>query len=510
MASDLGEFQIHVPPVMRFFERPLFDGARRREHYVFADARAPLDITSNSEVEFRIPASTNEHIDLKQTYLEIEASFDKIENGIKVGFNPGFFEPLGESGEESSGDGGEEQMTTDKEEEEYDIYKHLKPEAYYKTLFPNFRSTYLAKNADFITPIDSFIHTMWRTVVVKANGVPIYNSNNDQPYRSYINSRLRTEDRDMKMKAYTSLYTRNDGKTLRNQPNPWIAENPGAILRNERIRRRNKIQLADLIHCDFWENATHLLMNGVALDIKLVPASDKFRFQISKDLQEKYRFKIETIQLKVEYITINPDTLQGIEAGLQTSPAIYPFPRTECKILPLHKGIKEYRLPEIFDKQIPVDIVIAMVDRDNFTGDFALDPFYFKRNQIESAAFYLDNVSIPGEPYFFEPENPEDDNINRRGTDECLMHPLRELHRVAGTPYNGFDQNSLGDGNFFICFKTDPTVPADLSIWGSPKSGNTSLCLRFHEPIPSEQELIILARFPALMQIDKNRRVIVK
>lgn len=506
MATQTGDVRIHVPEFMKFFERPKFDAARRRGHHVFVDPRAPLDVTSSTEVEFKIPASTSEHIDFKRTYLMVDMSFDKVVDQTNVSFNDGT-QAVSET-TSMEVDGGDEAKQKEKVLTSAEKANYAE---FYRNNDPSYRESYLSNNADFIVPTDAFIHTMWRNVTFMLNGVPVYSTNNDHPYRAYIDTRLRTKDEDMKTARRRQMYTRDQGPG--NEPNPWKAKNLGGIARHKRIRRRNKVRLSGIIKCDFMEHANHYLMNGVALDIKLVPAADKFRFQVCPDsLQNLFRFKVEKVQMKVQYVTISPDALQGIESGLTTSPAMYPYPRTECKILPLHKGIREYRLPELFDKQIPVDMVLAMVDRDNFTGTFKLNPFFFRRNQLETAAFYLDNVSIPGEPYYFEPEGSDEDqeNLNRRGIDECLLLGLEELHEVAGTTHNGFDEDTWKDGNFLVCFKTDPTVPADMSFWGVPKSGNTSLYLRFHEPLECEQELIILARFPGLLTIDKNRRVVLK
>lgn len=496
MASGgVGEVKIHLPEVMKYFERPKVDTARRRIHYVLVDPRAPLDTTSTSDIEFNVAGSTTEHIDLQESYLGMNLTFTKIsDTGNHLAFNPG----------------SRSTTTTESADENIADLPEMDPDdPFYVKNKALFQEGYLSDDADFIVPADGFLHTMFRNASLSLNGETVYRSNNDQPYRSILALKLRTLKEKRKRAKYRCMYTGDDGDL--DEPNVWKARNQGGLERNERIRRRNKIQLADMIKCDFWENATHYLINGVSMQIHLQQAADEFRLQMTEGLRQNYAIKVEPY-LRICYVTVSPDALQGINSGLQNSPAIYPFPRTDCKIVPIHSSVNEVRLPELFNNQVPSDIVVCMVGRDNFAGDFDLNPFNFKRNQIKNAAFYVDNVSIPGEPYEFEPESSVEDknNLNRRGVDECLLYPLDMLYKVAGTERNGFDQHTLKDGNFLICFKTDPTVPADLSHWGVPKAGNTSLYLRFHEPIQGEQELIILARFPAVLQIDKDRNVEVK
>ena len=346
--------------------------------------------------------------------------------------------------------------------------------------------------------------------------------------------------------------------------------------------------MAGKLAIDFLKDAKLLLMNGVKVDLKLTPASDAFRIKVSpKRFQEQFEYEIKDIRLKVPYVTLAQNALRGVAEVLDKHPIMYPFVRTELKVIPLHKGIRDITFPEPFGKQVPIDIVMAMVDVDAYNGNFELDPFYFNRNHLDYVEFQLDNVPIPEMVIHYQSEtnySDDDDEIdNMEGTgiqhvlgkrsasgnkkrvkrskrlkksappatspetsgdpsaetgakesddddeeedddeievlekdilpenatkyDEWQMRALEMLWNVAGSPKNGFNYKNYRDGRFIVALKTDPTIPASVPYWPVVKLGNTSLTLRFTEPILTEQNLLVLARFPAAVTINKSRQV---
>jgi hypothetical protein len=479
---ETGEVDLKFVEKMHYLERPKVLTGLHRINYVKILPRSPLDVTDTTEVEFRIPATTTDHIDLAEVRLFCEFSLSKRddEGGEELAFNPGTLKPGVAVQDKQIGD-------------------------------IKYKSTMEADNAEIAYVIDDFGETMWSNIRVQLNGTTVYSSNNDQHYRAYMNTRLRTVNEEMEFCEYTKMYNRDDPKTATDSANPFVAKNLPAVKRFMRTNNRQIIQLSSIIRADLLQDVNHFLPNGIEVFISLTPAPNKFRLMATPaSLVELVNLNLANIWLEVPYVTLGTGALKGLDSGLRSSDAMFPFVRSEFKIIPMHKGIREMRCPEIFDRQLPIDLVIAMVPMANFAGAYHLNPFFFLRNKIESAAFYVDNVSIPGEPYVFGEDTLEEPLAGRKGHDETLMVPLLQMYNVAGTHHNGFNLNTYKDGAFFICFNTDPTVPSNVPYWGVPKTGNTSLVLRFKEPIPEEQELLILARFPGLVKASHSRQITVR
>lgn len=483
LSYEPGDVETVVTPVMRYFDRPEVYTGVHRIHNVNIHPRSPLDITDTSDIEFNIPANTSENLDLGAAEVGIELAFLKRD---EIGKSELAF---------AEGTLPEGQSLIEKELGDY--------------TYPN---TLEQADAECVVPIDAFLHTMFENCTLRLNQTTVYNSNNDHHYRSYLDLRVREEDEDMSLNEYKWLYTRENHTRVNDSVNPFIAKNQGACKRFLRIRHRQIIQLRGPVKCDFWKNTKHYLLNGVSVQLILSPAPNKFRLMITpKKLQDKFFLHVSSAYIDIPYVTISPQALKGVASGLESSPAIYPYVRTDFKIIPLHKGIRDIRCPELFDRQLPIDIIFAMVNRDNFIGSYETNPFFFNRNKLEFAAFYLDNVPIPGEPYVMGyPPDALEAASGRKPEDETLMTPLLRMYQVAGTTRNGININTFKDGTFIVGFKTDPSVPAHVPYWGVPKMGNTSLYLRFAEPLKEEQQLLILSRYPALVKIDKDRKVTVR
>jgi len=475
---------------MKFFAKPEVNIGILRAYNVYLDCVSPLDLTSSKDVEFQVPAHTSHFIDMGKMELIMKVQIKK-----KTPDNT-----LGNDFKQGPGDRSIETQ-----------FEDVKFPASF-TAEPNSESQNESDRsaAEFVVPIDCFFQTQWSNLILKLNNEVITSTSQDFGYQSYMEILLRTEEAAMENLTHKWLFTKDSGRKRKTDVHPYRSENRGAVMRSRRVRSRNMVQLGGRIFTDFFKNPELLLLNGVAINLRLTPAEDKFRFNVfPESLNTQFEYKIHSIQLKIPYVTLNEDSLRGCANILNDTPVYYKYVRNDFKYVPLTQGIREIKLPDLFDKRIPIDLVLAMVDAERHYGNFQLDPFFFNRNNVEQVAFYLDNVSIPELPIEFgdSRESVLVENEENFNSDEWAYQALSSLHAVAGTKFNGFNQYTYNDGNFLICLQTDPTVKSTVDLWPVPKIGNTSLYIRFREPIEKQQHLLILARFPAVVTIDKKRTV---
>ena len=487
----------NVVEKMRFFARPEVNVGEFRAYNVYVDPVGALDITDNKDITFNIPAHTSHFIDLAKTeiLMKVQVKKKKTENSDSTKFHRG---------------PGDQTLNASIDEVNF-------PASYIEAADPSSKNPLNKKEAEFVVPIDAFFQTQWSNIEIIMNDTKVCSTSNDFPYQAYMEILLRTEESSKKKLAYEWLYTNNkfsDSATREEKLNvhPYKSKNFGAMKRSRRVHSTNVIQLGGRIFTDFFKDPQLLLLNGVNLSLRLTPAANRFRFNVfPEELNDKFEYVIHKIQMKVSYVVLNDNSVKAISSLLDDSPIYYKYVRNDFKYVPMNNGIRELKLPDLFDRRVPIDLVLAMVDVENHYGSFQKDPFYFKRNNIELAAFYQDNVAIPEEALEFGEEGQflKEFSEEDQNDDEWAYRALKSLHEVAGTYDNDFDQYNYRDGNFLICLKTDPTVTSQVDLWPLPKTGNTSLFLRFREPIQGQQHLLILARFPALVTIDKKRKVVV-
>lgn len=443
MAASKGDLKMTVPEGMNYFGKRQVNTGEQWEYSVPVEPRT-LDFDPNRELEFFVSGATPDHINLAKSTFNIRFRVRKQNKDHNFVVNPD------------------------------------NPEA---------------DEVEYAVPIDGFFHTMWKKIVLKLNN-EIVSESREHAYRAYIELMTTLDDSKLPEAKDNLLYTRNSGDDVDASANPYISKNKGAQERWKVVKDKEWVTLSGPLLLDFWNQGT-LIPGGVDLHIFMTPNFDKFRFQAThKDaMKEDLFLDIEHCYLELVYKTMTPAALRGLETSWNNHPMTMPFTRTEVNILQLRPGIREIRIPDLYSRQTPSRLVLAMVKQEAYVGDFSLDPFNFVHNDIETASFGIDNILIPSRPYEFDIERDAKGSVQRA---------LDELRRFCGHKEVGIDKSNYTKGKFLLVFNTDPTVNRDLGYWGMKRSGNTKLHLTFRNPIHDEHNLILIATFPAEVKIDKN------
>ncbi len=440
--ARVGKMKMRVPGGMKYFDKREVNTGEQWEYNVFVEPRT-LDFSPDRELEFFVSGNTTDQLNLAKSTFNIKFKVRKR--------NP---EHNFATAAEATGDA-----------------------------------------AEYAIPIDGFFHTMWKTIVLKLNNEIVSNSK-EHPYRAYLDLLTSIDASQLHETGDNWMYTSNTG-TPDETANPYASGNACAVKRWDMVKDKESVTLSGPLLIDFWNQPT-LILGGVDFQLFMTPAFDKFRFQTTHKatLKDELYLDIEHCYLELWYKTITPPALKGISAALQHTPASYPYTRTEVTVLQLRRGVQETRLVDLFSRQIPARLLMVMVKQDAYVGDLSLDPFNFVNNKITSASFHIDNVSIPSRAYNFDLQR------DPRGS---VQQALDELRRFAGHKDIGITKSNFANGGkFVLVFNTDPTVSKNLDYWGVKRSGNTKLHLTFQEPIDSEYQIILVATFPATVQIDKN------
>jgi hypothetical protein len=314
------------------------------------------------------------------------------------------------------------------------------------------------------------------------------------PYRAYIESLL-NYDSSAKSSHMTQRMWYQD--TAGHFDSLEDDENTGLKIRRLHTKNSRVFEMMGPLHVDFF-NQDHFLLNNVEMRIKLTRNKDAFTLMSTAGTE---RIRLLDATLYIRKVTVSPSVLLAHAHALEKSPAKYPVNRVDIKTVTITQGLRDKSLDNLFMNQLPQRVVIAMVDNRAFNGDATRNPFNFQHFTVNHLSLMVDGRPVTANP--ITPDFPnglflEAYNTLFAGTG---IHWKREGNDLSMTEYAG--------GNTLYCFDLSPDLSASEPHWNLHKQGTLRLEVKFGAPLAQPINCIIYAEFQNLIEIDKNRNVII-
>ena len=113
------------------------------------------------------------------------------------------------------------------------------------------------------------------------------------------------------------------------------------------MRAGNVGTIEGYLYTDFILDQDRLILNGVALNIRLFQASNAFRLMTPSD--KKYKVVITNALLKVCQVSVNPSMILAHDQALSKSLALYPFWRSDIKTFTIASGFHTFMTDYIME-----------------------------------------------------------------------------------------------------------------------------------------------------------------
>lgn len=139
-----------------------------------------------------------------------------------------------------------------------------------------------------------------------------------------------------------------------------------------------------------------LILNGVALSLKLWPSKDPFRLKSTEG--EEYKIHILDASFKLCIKRPNPALTMAHVKMLEKAPAVYPYLFNNLKIASIAKGEFSLTLDDVFQGEVPSTLILGMVSSSAFNGDYKKSPYNFQHFHCNFVGFYVDGQSLPSKP----------------------------------------------------------------------------------------------------------------
>lgn len=344
------------------------------------------------------------------------------------------------------------------------------------------------------TPVNYALHALWSQVDVSLNQKVISHSSMTYPYRAYIEALL-NYDSSAKQSHMTQRLWYQD--TPGHFDSLDGAQNLGLAWRRSRTARSRPFEMMGPLHVDFF-NQDHFLLNNVELRIKLIRNRDAFSLMSTAGTE---KIKLLDATLYVRKVVISPTVLLAHAQALEKSPAKYAVNRVDIKTVTIGQGLRDKNIDNLFLNQLPQRIVIGFVDNRSFNGDYQRNGFNFQHFNLNYLSLMVDGHPIPSQP--LTPDFPNG----------LYMESFNTLFCGTGVHWkdegNQIKYEDYPRGLTLFAFDLSPDLSASEPHWNLQRQGTLRLEVKFAEALAQPINCVIHAQFQNLIEIDKNRNVIV-
>lgn len=317
---------------MALFQGPPGDSTVQSRQWV--DYRPVSLMTEGSALEFNVPASPSDYIDLKKTVLQIKARVTRLE-GTPI------------------------------------------------------------TDTDNVSPINLTLQTMFSQVDLSLQQQPLYSVGPNYGFKAYLDCLLDSSP-ERQDELTSQLYYKDTPEPDAGLESDSDGSNNGLYLRSRFTKNGKVFDMSGPLYLDMMQQG-RMLLNGVPLHLKLWPSKDSFRL-MSPIEGASYKLSIVDATLSVCMVKVQTGVIIAHNNVLKDSPALYPLNKSTIKTYSLSAGQFDFGIDNVFQGEIPDRLILGLVSSEAFSGSYKKNPFSFKPHNCNFVAFSIDGQTVPGKP----------------------------------------------------------------------------------------------------------------
>lgn len=148
---------------------------------------------------------------------------------------------------------------------------------------------------------------------------------------------------------------------------------------------------------------SRFVLNGVDINIKLYRQNASFCL-MSAESDPQYKIVFDDVIFRVCRVQVSPGIIVGHTKALETHTAKYPMIHTDVKMASIASGQTRFIWDNIYLSRCPSKIVVGLVSTEAQTGSYQKNPFNFQTFGARQVGVFVNNVSVPGQPYKVDSE----------------------------------------------------------------------------------------------------------
>ena len=346
--------------------------------------------------------------------------------------------------------------------------------------------------ADKVSTANLTLHSIFSQIDVFLNDRMITDSSPTYGFRSYLETLLSYGADAKGAQLQGALYYKDTAGKMEELTD----DNEGFEWRGTFARQG--VELFGKLHCDIF-NQDKYLLNSVNLRVKCMRNLDEFLLMYdpgSGGGKKSYKYSISDVSLVVRKVRLASSVRLAHERVLAKHNAKYPINRVLTNVYSIAQGSMNWVKDGLFHGQIPNRVFVGAVDATAFNGSATKNPYNFNHSNISCINFYVNEESVA--PM----------NLNFEGNKYATAYAqlFQACHSFGLDWGNDITLDEFANGYTLFAFDTTPDLSDAKTLH---RRGNTKLSLKFSTATPKVLCLIIMGEFDNLIEITKERAVIV-
>ena len=381
-------------------------------------------------------------------------------------------------------------------------------------------------DTDIVAPINDIFNGLWSNVELFMNDRLISHSNNTHGYTSMISHLIHDSEESLHSeRSLRLLYKDTPGQmdhldardanikelipgfhAMENElivagdgtVTEELDENPGNHGLHQRFlftHTSKKVSVMGSLRIDMFEQERYV-PNGIG--IKLRFHRQKESFTLMSVGGAPYKIDLVEAYLLIRKVRTSPGVQLGHTEALMKMPAKFPITRKECKMMAVSHQVNSFVKDNIFLGQLPKRVVIAIVDNEASAGAFHLNPYHFQHMNVNFIQLYTDGDPVITKP--LQPDMAEGDYLR------CYESLYRGFDRLDGSKSSIIKREDWDKGYSLFAFDLTPDYDDD-DHYPIIRHGNLRLEMHFAEALRKPINVIVYAEFDNIVEINAQRHI---
>jgi hypothetical protein len=370
--------------------------------------------------------------------------------------------------------------------------------------------------ADIAAPVNDMFNSLFSNVECYFNDRLVSHSNNLHGYISMISHLIHDSEESLESERQMRLIYKDtpgqmnsvnastpnwnhkiSGFDFTDDGTPIAAadvSNHGLYQRYRYTNQSKTVELMGPLRIDMFEQDRYL-PNGVDIKLRFHPQKKSFVLMAAND---GFKISITDAYLMMRKVRPTPGVLLGHSDAMINGPAKFPVTRKECKTIAVAPNMRTAKQDSISMGQLPKRAVVGCVRGDAAAGNFQKNGYNFEHFNLSHLQMYID-----GEPYRSRPLRP---NIQQKQYLECYETLYRGMNEMNGEKGRIIKRSDWDKGYALFAFDFTADLDAD-DHYALIKHGNLRLEVEFAEPLAETITILVYMEYDNVIEITQDRHV---